>query len=94
MLHGILSPISPNTPNLYVQDLLTTSHIQGHNLPAPEVGIPDKYYEKTGSERTSNYYLGDRLVAVKKGSALEYIHQDHLGSSSVSSNSTTGGDVV
>ncbi len=49
---------------------------------------PNKYYEKTGSEGTSNYYLGDRLVAVKKGSVLEYIHQDHLGSTSVSTDST------
>jgi len=48
---------------------------------------PNRYYEKTGSEGTSNYYLGDRLVAVKKGSVLEYIHQDHLGSSNVSSDS-------
>ncbi len=53
---------------------------------------PNKYYEKTGTEVTTNYYLGDRLVAVKKGSALEYIHQDHLGSTSVSSNGSTGAE--
>lgn len=46
----------------------------------------NKYYEKnlTTSTETSNYYLGDRLVVVKKGSTLEYLHQDHLSSTSVS----------
>jgi hypothetical protein len=49
----------------------------------------NKYYEKnltTGMETTS-YYLGDRLVAQKKGTTLQYIHKDSLGSSSEVSNS-------
>ncbi|MBI2854647.1 MAG: hypothetical protein HYX87_06995 [Chloroflexi bacterium] len=52
---------------------------------APTVYI-NRYYEKNTAtgEETSYYYLGDRLVALKKGTVLEYVHQDHLGSSSVS----------
>ncbi|MBI2857991.1 MAG: RHS repeat-associated core domain-containing protein, partial [Chloroflexi bacterium] len=53
---------------------------------------PTRYYEKnvTTSTATSYYYLGDRLVALKKGSTLEYMHQDHLSSSSLSSDSSGG----
>jgi len=52
------------------------------------------YYEKNISSgvATSYYYLGGKLVAVKKGSALEYVHQDHLGSTSVTTN--TSGSTV
>jgi RHS repeat-associated protein len=42
----------------------------------------NKYYEKTGSEVTTNYYLGNKLVAVREGTTLSYILQDHLGSTS------------
>jgi len=40
----------------------------------------NKYFEVnlTTSENTSYYYLGNRLVAMKKGDDLRYIHQDHL----------------
>jgi RHS repeat-associated protein len=42
----------------------------------------NKYYEKnlTTGEETSRYYLGDREIAYKKSDTLEYVHQDHLGS--------------
>ncbi|MBI4304014.1 MAG: RHS repeat-associated core domain-containing protein [Chloroflexi bacterium] len=52
---------------------------------------PNRYYEKkitAPAEETSYYYLGDRLIALKKGAALEYVHQDHLSSSSVSTDSS------
>ena len=48
----------------------------------------NRYYEKnvTTDEETFSYYHGGRLVAVKKGGTLEYVHQDHLGSTSVTTN--------
>lgn|GEM_PF-6215701 len=41
----------------------------------------NKYYEKniTTTTVTSYYYLGDRLVALKKGTTLEYVHQAGSG---------------
>jgi RHS repeat-associated protein len=48
----------------------------------------NKYYEKTGTEVTSNYYLGGKLVAVKVGDDVSYIHQDSLGSTSATSNTS------
>jgi RHS repeat-associated protein len=48
----------------------------------------NKYYEKnlTTGEVTTYYYHGDKLVAKRAGTILQYIHQDHLtGSSAVSS---------
>jgi len=48
----------------------------------------NKYYEKTGSTVTTSYYLGDRLVAQREGTALRYIHQDHLSGTAL----TTGSD--
>ena len=32
----------------------------------------------TTGEVTTYYYLGDRLVAKRTGTTLNYIHQDHL----------------
>jgi RHS repeat-associated protein len=45
----------------------------------------NKYYEKNLStgEATTNYYLGGKLIAQRKGTTLNYILQDHLGSTSV-----------
>ena len=39
-----------------------------------------KYCEKNLStgQVTTNYYLGDKLVAVRKGTDLRYVQQDHL----------------
>lgn len=50
----------------------------------------NKYYEKnlTTSVVTTNYYLGDRLVAERQGSTLQYIHQDALTGTSVTTSST------
>lgn len=48
----------------------------------------NKYYEKTGTEITTYYYLGDRLIAQNKAGTLNYFHQDSLGSTSVISNSS------
>jgi RHS repeat-associated protein len=57
----------------------------------------NKYYEKnvTTDNVSTNYYLGSKLVAVKKGSALNYILQDHLGSTSgsVAQSGTVSGTI-
>jgi RHS repeat-associated protein len=37
---------------------------------------------------TSHYYLGGKQIAFKKGTTLEYVHTDHLGSTSVTTNSS------
>jgi uncharacterized protein RhaS with RHS repeats len=55
----------------------------------------NKYYEKniTIGEVITSYYLGDKLVAQRKGTSLRYILQDHLTSTSVimdSSGNSTG----
>jgi RHS repeat-associated protein len=44
-----------------------------------------RYYEKnlTTGEVTTYYYHGDKLVAKRAGTILQYIHQDHLTGSSV-----------
>lgn len=49
----------------------------------------NQYYEKnldTG-EVTTYYYLGGKLVAMRKGTTLDYIHQDHLTGTAVVSDS-------
>ncbi len=45
----------------------------------------NKYYEKnlTTGNVTTNYYLGDRLVAQRGETTLRYIHQDHLSGTSL-----------
>jgi RHS repeat-associated protein len=45
----------------------------------------NRFYEKnldTGTV-TTYYYLGDRLVALRNGAALRYMHSDHLGGTNV-----------
>jgi RHS repeat-associated protein len=54
----------------------------------------NKYFEKTGDNVTTNYYFGSRLIAVRKitvtppTTTLSYILQDHLGSTSGTSDSS------
>jgi len=50
----------------------------------------NRYFEKnlTTSEVTTHYYLGGKEIAFKKGSTLEYLHTDHLGSTSVTTNTS------
>ena len=45
----------------------------------------NKYYEinLTTENETSHYYLGSKLVAIKEGTELRYIHQDHLTGTSL-----------
>jgi RHS repeat-associated protein len=56
----------------------------------------NKYFEKTGADNTSNYYLGGKLIAVRKitvtppTTTLSFILQDHLGSAAGTSNGITG----
>jgi len=46
-------------------------------------------FHKTTSVVTANYFLGDKLVAIKTGDTLRYVHQDHLTGTSLMS--TSGG---
>jgi len=50
----------------------------------------NKYYEKnlTTGEVTTYYFHEGRLVAMRKGTELSYIHQDHLTSTSVMTDSS------
>jgi len=50
----------------------------------------NKYYEKnlTTGVVTTNYYLGDKLIATRENTTLIYVHQDSLGSSSVTTSSS------
>jgi RHS repeat-associated protein len=50
----------------------------------------NQYYEKTGTEVTTHYYLGGKEIALRKGSTLSYVYQDSLGSTSVTSDSSGG----
>jgi len=52
----------------------------------------NRYYEKnlTTGNITTSYYLGGRLVAQREGTALRYIHQDHLTGTSLMTD--TNGD--
>jgi RHS repeat-associated protein len=50
----------------------------------------NKYYEKniTAAEVTTSYYLGGKLAAQRKGTAVSYMMQDHLGSTSGTANTS------
>jgi len=50
----------------------------------------NKYYEKniTTGVVTTNYYLGDKLIATRAGTTLTYVHQDALTGTSVTTNSS------
>ncbi len=55
----------------------------------------NRYYEKkigTPDEITLYYYLGDRLVALKKGTNLRYVSQDHLTDTALTTD--TAGELV
>ncbi|MDE3088802.1 MAG: hypothetical protein KGJ80_05405 [Chloroflexota bacterium] len=43
------------------------------------------YYEVSGATVTKYYYFGAQRVAMKQGTAVTYLHGDHLGSTSVTS---------
>jgi len=46
----------------------------------------------TAAVITTYYYIGDRLVFMRKGTDLRYVSQDHLTGTSVTSD--TGGNIV
>jgi RHS repeat-associated protein len=51
-----------------------------------EVTVTEENGQVRDTEEISNYYLGGRLIAIKKGDELNYVHQDHLGSTTGTSN--------
>ncbi|MBI5653892.1 MAG: RHS repeat-associated core domain-containing protein [Chloroflexi bacterium] len=46
------------------------------------------WYEVTNGAATKYYYFGAQRVAMKQGSAVTYLHGDHLGSTSATSGAT------
>jgi RHS repeat-associated protein len=59
-----------------------------------EILYINRYFEKnlTTGTVTTSYYLGDKLIAQRAGTTLNYIHQDHLTGTSIVS--TSGGALV
>ena len=47
-----------------------------------------QYYEVQGSTIRKYYYLGGRRVALREGSTVYYLHVDHLGSTSLTTDSS------
>ena len=45
------------------------------------------HYEKSGSTVTKYYYAGSQRIAMRKGGTLSYLLSDHLGSTSITTNS-------
>ncbi|MBI4202559.1 MAG: LamG domain-containing protein, partial [Chloroflexi bacterium] len=60
--------------------VLTPEEVQGLAV-RPTVHYANRFYEKDLStgQATTYYYHGSSLVALRKGTTLEYVHQDHLG---------------
>ena len=48
------------------------------------------WYEVTNSAATKYYYFGAQRVAMRTSAGVTYLHGDHLGSTSVACNGTTG----
>ena len=48
------------------------------------------HYEVTGSTVTKYYFAGAQRVAMRTGSTLSYLLSDHLGSTSITTNSSGG----
>lgn len=71
-------------------DNFQVSWIYSGNHMLDTVVYPNKYMEKnvTQNQTTLYYYFGGQMVALKKGSTLEYLHADHLGSTSVTTDTS------
>ncbi|MDA1096425.1 MAG: hypothetical protein O3B84_04125 [Chloroflexi bacterium] len=68
---------------------LTSGEVASMFWNAERVYVNGGYEVDTASgEKTISYFHGAQLVAVKEAGTLEYLHQDHLGSSSVTTDST------
>ena len=52
------------------------------------------HYEKQGSTIRKYYYAGGTRVAVREGTTLSWLLGDHLGSTSITANGTTGAKVA
>jgi RHS repeat-associated protein len=48
------------------------------------------YYEQSGSITTTYYYAGGTRVAMRQGITVTYLLGDHLGSTAIAANGTTG----
>ncbi|MBI4198828.1 MAG: RHS repeat-associated core domain-containing protein [Chloroflexi bacterium] len=68
---------------------MTPEEVQGLAV-RPTVHYVNRYYEKdvTNGVVTTYYYHGNRLVALRKGTTIEYVHQDHLGGTIATTNTS------
>jgi RHS repeat-associated protein len=73
---------------LYLNQVKIKVYYNGGSQGSVTTTYVNKYYEKTDSVVTTNYYLGSKLIAVRKDGTLSYIMQDHLGSTSVTADSS------
>jgi RHS repeat-associated protein len=48
------------------------------------------YYEQSGSVTTTYYYAGGARIAMRQGITVSYLLGDHLGSTAIAANGTTG----
>jgi RHS repeat-associated protein len=48
------------------------------------------YYEQSGSVTTTYYYAGGTRIALRQGMTVSYLLGDHLGSTAIAANGTTG----
>jgi RHS repeat-associated protein len=48
------------------------------------------YYEKQGTTVTTYYYVSGQRVAMRQGGVVYYLHTDHLGSTSLTTNASGG----
>jgi len=44
----------------------------------------------TSGDVTTYYYHGGKLVAMRKGTTLEYVHQEHLGGTAMTTDGILG----
>ncbi|MFZ2095050.1 MAG: hypothetical protein WAV05_00295 [Anaerolineales bacterium] len=74
-----------------ISSIVTTTYIGNPSVPSGQC-----YFEWTGSTSTMNvrdryYYAGSTLIAMRTGSsAANYIFEDHLGSTAITTNSIGG----
>jgi RHS repeat-associated protein len=88
-----------NRPVSIVKDGVTTTFVYDgdgkrikQTVGAVVTTYINQYYEKSGTDVTTSYYLGGKLIALRKGSGstftLSYVLQDHLGSTNGTADST------
>jgi RHS repeat-associated protein len=87
--------VAERSTTLFFPDILRNLLSTPVQDPVKTLSLPfsslNQYYEKTGTTVTTSYYLGGnadvaQVRAQRKGTVLSYFHQDHLGSTSKTTN--------